>query len=92
VPAGTRCKTSLWLELEHRPGALGEVLACFSRHRVNLTKIESRPGPGEAWRYRFFLDVEGTGEEDGLERALEEIRPLSSALRSLGTYPAAEKG
>lgn len=92
VPAGTRCKTSLWLELEHKPGALGEVLTRFSQHGVNLTKIESRPVPGEAWRYRFFLDVEGTGEEDGLERALEEIRPLSSALRSLGTYPAAEKG
>ena len=91
VPAGSRCKTSLWLELEHKPGALGEVLARFSRHGVNLTKIESRPIPGEAWRYRFFLDVEAPGGEEGLTRALEEIRPLSSALRSLGTYPVAEK-
>lgn len=91
VPAKARCKTSLWLELEHKPGALGEVLSRFSKHGVNLTKIESRPIPGEAWRYRFFLDVEAQGEADGLARALEEIRPLSSALRSLGTYPVAEK-
>ena len=80
------CKTSLLIELSHRPGALGTVLGELALHGVNLTKIESRPVPGDRWRYRFFLDVEGDAAKTPLSVALEAVRPHTSDLRVLGTY------
>jgi chorismate mutase / prephenate dehydratase len=89
-PPDAPCKTSLLLALEHRPGALGEVLTVLSRRGVNLTKIESRPVPGAPWQYRFHVDLEGHAASAAVCAALEEMRPLTTELRLLGTYPRAQ--
>ncbi len=89
VAPGIACKTSLLVVLDHRPGTLGQVLTLFARHGVNLSKIESRPIPGEPWKYRFYLDLEGHCASKELSAALEEVRTLSSQLRVLGSYPKA---
>ena len=89
-PASAACKTSLLLSLAHRPGALGEVLTRFGERGVSLTKIESRPIPGAPWRYRFYLDLEGHAASEPVSAALEEIRPLTTELRVLGTYARAD--
>jgi chorismate mutase/prephenate dehydratase len=77
--------------LEHRPGTLGQVLTALAQHGVNLAKLESRPIPGEPWRYRFFLDLEGHAASASLISALEELQPLTSSMRVLGTYPRMEE-
>ncbi|GMU03224.1 prephenate dehydratase [Corallococcus caeni] len=84
------CKTSLLVVLEHRPGALGQVLQRLTQRGVNLSKLESRPIPGAPWQYRFYLDVEGHAASAAVTAALDDLRPLTSSLRVLGTYPRAE--
>jgi len=78
-------KMSLALRLAHRPGSLLAALEPFSRHGVNLLKIESRPIHGRPWEYQFFLDVE-SGEALRLEAALAEVHKATSNLRALGLY------
>jgi len=90
-PSGASCKTSLLLSLAHKPGALGGVLARFGSRGVNLTRIESRPVPGSPWQYRFYLDLEGHAASEPVRSALEEVRPLTTEIRILGTYPRAEE-
>jgi chorismate mutase/prephenate dehydratase len=51
-------------------------------------KIESRPIHGQPWEYQFFLDVEAERAEN-LQAAVDEVRPATSNLRILGSYPAA---
>ena len=57
-PATKACKTSIVMTLDHSAGALGQVLTEFGRRGLQLAKIESRPVQTDAWRYRFYLDVE----------------------------------
>lgn len=90
-PSGLPAKTSLLLTLAHQPGALAEALSAFARLGINLTKLESRPIPETPWRYRFYLDIEGFAGANPVRAALEEIRPLTTELRVLGTYPKAEE-
>jgi chorismate mutase / prephenate dehydratase len=85
------CKTSLLVVLEDRPGALGQVLQRLTQRGVNLSKLESRPIPGAPWQYRFYLDVDGHAASAAVTAALEDLRPLTSSLRVLGTYPRAER-
>ena len=84
-------RTSLVLTLAHRSGALAEVLTLLSQRGVNLAKLESRPIPSSPWKYRFYLDVEGNAARDPVRGALEEIRPHTTELRVLGSYPAAAR-
>ncbi len=92
LPPEAPAKTSLLLVLADRPGALGELLVEFSRRGLNLSKLESRPIPGDSWRYRFYLDVTGRASTAPFLAALAAIEPLTSELRVLGSYPAAERG
>lgn len=80
-------KTSIVVSLDHRPGSLKEILEIFSDHRINLTRIESRPVKFSPWRYIFFLDSVYT---DRSEVALSEISEKSSSFKLLGIYPMAE--
>jgi len=82
-------KMSLALRLAHKPGSLLAALEPFARHGVNLLKIESRPIQGRPWEYQFFLDVEGP-ETQNLQAAIEAARGVTSELRVLGIYAAAQ--
>jgi chorismate mutase / prephenate dehydratase len=83
-------KTSLLLALADRPGALGEILVTLARRGLSLTKLESRPIPATPWRYRFYVDVLGHAASEAFTAALRELAPLTTELRVLGTYRAAE--
>jgi prephenate dehydratase len=83
-------KMSLAMRLAHKPGALLASLQPFSKHGVNLLKIESRPIHGKPFEYQFYVDVEAAGHER-LEKALEEVRGATSELRVLGCYAAARR-
>ncbi|MDB4961367.1 MAG: chorismate mutase [Myxococcales bacterium] len=85
----TAAKTSLVLALADRPGALGEILMRFAARGLSLTKIESRPIPDAPFTYRFYADVLGHSASEPFHAALDDIRPLTTELRVLGTYPAA---
>jgi prephenate dehydratase len=83
-------KMSLAMRLAHRPGALLASLEPFARHGVNLLKIESRPIHGKPFEYQFYVDVESDRHEQ-LEKALNEVRAVTSDLRVLGLYAAARR-
>lgn len=88
-PPDIPCKTSLLLALDQNVVTLGEVLVRLGRRGIPLTKIESRPLQTTAWRYRFYLDLDGHADSTEVVEALEAIRPLTTELRLLGTYPKA---
>jgi prephenate dehydratase len=81
-------KISIAMRLAHRPGALLASLQPFTKHSVNLLKIESRPIHGRPWEYQFFIDVE-CDDAARLDQALSEARSATSELRVLGRYVAA---
>lgn len=86
VDGNMRKKASMVVSLEDRPGSLNGVLDIFSRHGINLTRIESRPVKFSPWNYIFFLDSEYVPE---CEQAFDEIEKMGSSFRLLGVYPMA---
>ncbi len=84
---GRRNKTSLMFALKDKPGALHDALVPFKRHRINLTKIESRPTKKRAWEYVFFVDIEGHESDKPVKRALNTLRRCTARLLVLGSYP-----
>lgn len=89
VPEGAVAKTSLIFALADRPGVLGEILSRLAARTLSLTKLESRPIPEVPFTYRFYADVLGHAASEPFHAALDDIRPLTTDLRVLGTYPAA---
>ncbi len=80
--------TAIILSVQDAPGSLLDVLKQFAERGINLTKIQSRPAPGEAWSYIFYVEVIGHVTERPIVTALEEIRRLTKFFKILGSYPA----
>jgi chorismate mutase/prephenate dehydratase len=70
-------------------GALFRLLKPFAEHRVNMTRIESRPSRKRKWDYVFFIDVEGHVSDPLLAKALSSLEKDASLFKILGSYPRA---
>jgi len=81
-------KTSLVVKLANEAGSLCRFLSVFDAQRVNLTRIESSPVIGELNTYRFFIEIEGSENDEAVVTALEAAREASISIRSVGSYPA----
>lgn len=82
-------KTSIIFTTKNIPGALFSALGVFAYRYINLLKIESRPIIGQPWRYMFYLDFEGSIEDEICADAINELKKMTQYYKFLGTY---EKG
>lgn len=89
-PKTGKDKTSVMMTIKDSPGALFLILRPFAKHKLNLTKIESRPSRRKAWEYVFFIDMEGHIEDRGVKKALNDVKKECLYLKVLGSYPSAE--
>ncbi len=82
-------KTTLLLAGKEGPGLLHALLKPLAEHKVNMTRIESRPSMAGKWQYVFFVDIEGHVEDSNVGSALEDLKKVSDQTRVLGSYPRA---
>jgi chorismate mutase/prephenate dehydratase len=83
-------KTSIMFSIKDKPGALYLILRPFAKHKINLTKIESRPSKRKAWEYIFFVDMEGHVEDKAVRKAINDVKKECLYFKVLGSYPSAE--
>ena len=83
-------KTSIIFSIKHEAGALYQIINEFHQHKINLTKIESRPNKNTAWEYNFYVDFEGHQDDSTINDVLQKIRTSSTFLKILGSYPIAK--
>jgi chorismate mutase/prephenate dehydratase len=82
-------KTSIIFAVDNVPGALYKTLRPLAERGLNMTRIVSRPAKNEAWRYLFFVDLDGHRDDPQVGQALEEIKTMSAHFKLLGSYPQA---
>ena len=70
-------------------GALFRLLGPLAEHRVNMTRIESRPSQKRKWDYVFFIDIEGHVSDPSVAKALVDLEKCASLFKILGSYPRA---
>ena len=83
-------KTTIIVSTKNDSGALYNLLEPLSKHRVSMTRIESRPSRNNNWEYLFYLDLNGHIKDQSLMKASEEIKKQASLYRFLGSYPIAK--
>jgi chorismate mutase/prephenate dehydratase len=89
VPKSGRDKTTILFAVPDKVGALNTALSLFSKSKINISKIESRPLRGRSWEYLFFVDLEGHRDDARVKRALAALQHRTLFLKVLGSYPEA---
>lgn len=80
--------TSVVFSVSDSPGALLEVLKQLADRGVNLTRIQSRPTPGDAWGYLFYVELVGHATDRNVVAALEDVKKHTRFFKLLGSYAA----
>lgn len=83
-------KTSIVIHTANKPGALVSALSIFKERGINLTKLESRPVPGNTWEEMFYLDFHGNVESEQVKQALADLTRSVRFIKVLGCYPACD--
>ena len=78
-------KASLMFSLNHQEGSLATVLNLFTKHFINLTKIQSVPIVGLPYKYNFHVDVEWN-EYQNFQSAKKDIQEITENFQILGEY------
>jgi len=92
APPGTaKKKTGLVATLPNVCGSLHQFLGPFARQKVSLSRIVSRPVPGQPQTYVFFVEIEGGPDEAPVAAALARAGILAENLDLLGTYRAGRR-
>jgi len=89
--AGGEMKTSIvYAPKANVPGFLFKSLAAFATRDIDLYKIESRPIIDSPFEYLFYVDTEGSIEDEALINALKHLEEVTSQLKVLGSYPVGQ--
>lgn len=83
-------RTSVLLQIPHKPGALSDTLMIFKQLKINLTWIESFPLRGPETGYVFFMDLEGHMKDAKVKKALDEMAQSAVRIEVLGSYARSE--
>lgn len=82
-----RNKTSIVFSIKDEAGSLLKTLQLFARHKINLTKVQSRPLRNRPWEYLFYIDFIGHIEDQNVARVIQTLRKRCLFLRVLGSFP-----
>ncbi|MBU6399898.1 MAG: prephenate dehydratase [Verrucomicrobia bacterium] len=80
-------RTSLLFGIPNQVGSLDQILSFFSRCKLNLTNIESRPDKSHAVGSLIFVDCEGHVRDPAVAKTLAGLRKRCSLVKVLGSYP-----
>lgn len=79
-------KISIVFELKHKIGELYNIIGHIIFNKINMLNIESRPIKDKNWEYRFFIDIEGSLENDNIKNAIDIISKEVLNFKILGNY------
>ncbi|MDE0299708.1 MAG: prephenate dehydratase [Candidatus Poribacteria bacterium] len=79
-------RTSIFIAIQDRVGALYQVLTVLQKHQINMSKIESMPAQTKPWEYVFFVDLDGHVDDSNVQAALPELEKLCLHVKLLGSY------
>ena len=74
------------MALQHKPGALYDILAKMAALEVNLIKLESCPVVGHDFEFMFFFEMQANVRDPKILGMLEAIEASCEQFVYLGNY------
>lgn len=81
-----KVKSSIVFAAKNIPGALFKALSVFALRDIDLYKIESRPFSGRSFEYMFYLDFQGSIDDEVSKNAVNHLQEITTYYRFLGSY------
>jgi len=84
----TQDRISLLFTLNESPGVLNKALHILTSNKVNMTRIQSKPGKffQDNWReVDFYIDVQSKANDKNFLKAITELKLIANKVQEVGT-------
>ena len=70
---------------------MANAISIIGKYGYNMTALRSRPLKKHSWQYYFYIEIDGTTDNDQGKEMLEELSQVCEKLKIVGNYaPHAE--
>ena len=70
----------LMFTVKHEAGSLANAISIIGKYGYNMTALRSRPLKKHSWQYYFYIEIDGTTENDSGKKMLEELNKVCDIL------------
>ena len=76
----------LMFTVKHEAGSLANAISIIGKYGYNMTALRSRPLKKHSWQYYFYIEIDGTTENEQGKKMIEELNKECDKLKVAGTF------
>ncbi len=84
--ADAAASTVLMVTVKHEAGSLASAIAIIGRYGYNMTALRSRPMKKHSWQYYFYVEIEGSTDDERGAAMLRDLNTVCDRLKVAGTF------
>lgn len=78
----------LMFTVKNEAGSLANAISIIGKYGYNMTALRSRPLRKHSWQYYFYIEIDGTVNNDIGADMMEELGQVCDQLKVAGTFAA----
>ncbi len=76
----------LMFTVKNEAGSLANAISIIGKYGYNMTALRSRPLKKHSWQYYFYIEIDGTTDNEKGEKMIEELNHVCDKLKIAGTF------
>ena len=76
----------LMFTVKNEAGSLANAISIIGKYGYNMTALRSRPLKKHSWQYYFYIEIDGTTDNENGQKMIEELGKVCDKLKVVGTY------
>lgn len=76
----------LMFTVKNEAGSLANAIAIIGKYGYNMTALRSRPLKKHSWQYYFYIEIDGSVENEKGRQMIEELNKVCDKLKVAGTF------
>lgn len=76
----------LMFTVKHEAGSLAKAISIIGKYGYNMTALRSRPLKKHSWQYYFYIEIDGTTDNEKGKKMMEELGTICDKLKVAGTF------
>ena len=76
----------LMFTVKNEAGSLANAISIIGKYGYNMTALRSRPLKKHSWQYYFYIEIDGTTNNENGQNMLAELNNVCDKLKIAGTF------
>ena len=76
----------LMFTVKNEAGSLANAIGIIGKYGYNMTALRSRPLKKHSWQYYFYIEIDGTTDNEHGKMMIQELNQVCDKLKVAGTF------